>query len=275
VEKDVVIDQDKKQMRVKENSTIQLTVSNGAKMETMRNYVGQRREDVEAALAKLKLKADQVHYIEEFSEEPPGTVIAQDPAANTQYHPQQTVFTFTVSKGQKTYPIPDLIGKKETVIESILTKNNLKLDKNGIQRQSSYSVPEGYVIRQFPEPGDEVASGEKITVWISNGFPQDAREPLKEILVEPAAEGQPSQVKILVSDAVAEQREYGTWAITDAATIPVKVVVSPEKSTAIISYYRDGNFIDSFTVTYQDALQQNAPRPAPLKAPEETAEGRD
>lgn len=118
-------------------------------------------------------------------------------------------------------------------------------------------MPEGRVIRQFPaDPGDPVEPGTEITLFISSGFPDDAVRTTKTIEVEPKEPGEISTVRVFYQDARGDRQEWGSREISGPEVLQVEVVVTPE-TDAIITYYVDGDFGDSFTITHKDALKRN------------------
>ena len=88
IPKDQVFAQSKSNMRVKTNSFIRLSISDGPELKPLDDYSGQKIEDVLAALAALGIKPERIQQTEVFSSSAePGTVITQSPAAGTQLDP--------------------------------------------------------------------------------------------------------------------------------------------------------------------------------------------
>ena len=80
IPKDQVFAQSKSNMRVKTNSFIRLSISDGPELKPLDDYSGQKIEDVLAALAALGIKPDRIQQTEVFSSSAePGTVITQSP----------------------------------------------------------------------------------------------------------------------------------------------------------------------------------------------------
>ncbi|MEB3101235.1 Stk1 family PASTA domain-containing Ser/Thr kinase [Ferviditalea candida] len=246
----IVLQQEKSGYKVKLHSSIKLIVSKGKEMAIMQNYKGMLWETVLSEF-QAKFNPDQIVKKEVKSDQPAGTIIDQIPVPQEEYDPKTATFTFTVSKGQGTVEMPDLVGMKESAAIALITKSNLKIDEKNIQREKSY-FPEGYIFKQWPfEPGAQVDPGQEITIWVSTGLAEDAVEAIKSIAVSPTVEGQNTAVKITVSDAKGE-RDWKSEDITSQTHYSVPVVVS-KKTNAVITIYKDGQPTDSITVTYLDA----------------------
>jgi len=250
----VVISQNKMNMRVKTGSYIQLTVSSGPKLETMENFVGRKYADAQMQLEALGMAADlQIEREDVFDEAEPGIIIEQSIAAGERFDPKTARIKFVVSKGRETFDMPTLIGKSLDEAKKVLEQYELKLGPDeGIVRAPSYK-PEGTVIDQFPYmPGDPVAKGDEVTLTVSSGLPEDALRYTFNISISPAVAGRASQIRIEYSDATGEKIDWGTRRIEQTESFPVEVVLAPN-TEAIVTIYRDGQFTDSFSVTYDEA----------------------
>ncbi|GIQ67693.1 Stk1 family PASTA domain-containing Ser/Thr kinase [Xylanibacillus composti] len=258
VEKGIVYDQEPRNMVVNENSTVRLYVSLGPELLDVPELVGQSWERVERELAAYGLNPELVTVEEEFSEEEVGTILEQSPLPGESFNPKTDELHLVISKGLDTFEMPNVVGYMQNVAESILERNGLQYE---VKTGTDYSVQKGIVYMQHPYRGGEMVSkGEKITIYVSEGYPEDALMPTRVIEIEPEVEGEPSTIRIVYSDARGEDREWDTREIKERVSLPITVVVSPNKD-AIIRYYVNDKFGDSFTVTYEDALNQHAPAP--------------
>lgn len=249
----VVISQSKMNMRVKTGSYVQLTVSSGPKLETMENFVGRKLAEARMLLEALGVTADRIQHEEVFDDAEPGDIIEQSIAAGERFDPETAQIKFIVSKGRETFDMPDLTNKSLDEALKILESAGLELGPDeGIVRAPSYE-PEGTVIDQFPYmPGDPVAKGSKVTLTVSSGLPEDALRYTFNISISPAVAGRASEIRIEYSDATGEKIHWGTRRIEQTESFPVEVVLSPN-TEAIVTIYRDGQFTDSFSVTYDEA----------------------
>lgn len=150
--------------KVKENSVVRLTVSNGTKVVKMPNLIGMEETAAYQELANLDLDYQKV---EVFSQNPAGTVVATDPGYDSEI-PASTVVQVHISMGpeNKIVEIPALSGLNLAQARVMLT--DLGLDVGGI----SYVVsdqPEDTVLSQDPAPGSQVSSGSFVNLNVSGG----------------------------------------------------------------------------------------------------------
>ncbi len=258
VEKGIVYDQDPLHMTVNEHSSVKLYVSMGPELMEAPELVGSNWNDVRHELRSFGFDPERVTTEEIFSDEDVGTILEQSPAPGVSFNPKTDDVHFVISKGLDTFEMPNVVGYKQVEAESRLERFGLEYE---VKTGTDYSVQEGFVYMQHPyKSGDMVSEGEQITIYVSEGYPDDALMPTKVIDVEPEVAGETSTVRIVYSDARGEEREWDTREIKQAVSLPITVVVSPSVD-AIIKYYVNDNFGDSYTVTYEDAQKQQAPPP--------------
>jgi serine/threonine protein kinase/beta-lactam-binding protein with PASTA domain len=251
VAKDIVYEQSKPNQRVKVGSFIKLFVSTGPKMEAAADYTGKPYDDTVASLVTLGVSETRIDKKDEFSDEAPGTILTQTPAAGEQFDPKTVNFSFTVSQGKETFPMPKLLDMKEDEAIALLNSKGLKINKTDIVREPSYK-DEGTVIGQYPyEPDAKVSKDAEITLTVSSGLPKDALEYTFNIVISPAEAGKSSEIRIVYSDARGENIEWGKRNIKDTQTFSVKTVLD-QNTEAKVSIFRDGKFVDMFTKTYED-----------------------
>lgn len=101
------------------------------------------------------------------AEEPEGTVVRQDPAANEQVDPNAIVRIF-VSTGPATVTIEDVTGQSCDDALAALRAQKLKPGTSCVE-QPSDTVPSGQVIGSDPAAGVAVAPGTKVSVLVSSG----------------------------------------------------------------------------------------------------------
>lgn len=249
VEKDVVTKQDPNPSTVKINNTVTLYVSLGPVKLKMPDWTGKKAADVKTELAGLGISAQQVKLEDVNSEQEIGTVVSQEPAPSVEYDSKTVAVKLKVSKGPKEFPMPKLIGESEETAKSIATKLDLKLK---IEHKPSYSQPSGRVFFQSPyKEGESVLPGADVTISVSSGYPEDAREATVKKLIVPAKPGVKSTIEIKYSDARGENQTWGKPVeITDAQEFNVPLVLSPD-TDGTIEYFRDKVRIDHQTVTYE------------------------
>lgn len=149
---------------VKENTKVDLIVSTGKATEKFGDYVG---EDFQVVKAKLtNAKYDVKTPIEVFSDSPKGQIIEQDIESGQEVVPSETKVTFTVSKGEQGYVLPDMSTYSKKDVDDIASTQGLKVTYNS---DYSNTVAAGLVMAQTPQAGETVFRGDSISVTLSNG----------------------------------------------------------------------------------------------------------
>lgn len=264
VEKDRVIRQDPYKIKAKINSVVTLYVSEGPPKKKMPDYTG---KDINQALFDLKqvqgLTNDQIKQDESFSDDAPGTVIKQSPAADEEFDPKTATVTLTVSKGKQTVKMPDLRGLSLSDAKKKLDALGLKLAEKDTTQESDYRYEAGKIIKQFPyEKDDDAPVGADIKVVISSGLPADAGPMTVSVQVKPAVDGKPSNIKISLTDArYPDGYTVKTLSVSKPTAVDVPCVVSPDKN-AVIKITQDDTPFNIITKTYQDYLAMKSAMPA-------------
>lgn len=248
----MVMDQDRHDMTVKEGATITLTVSTGPELSKMPSLSGDSYEDAVAQLKTLGVDESRITKKEDFSDEDPGTVLDQDPKADSDFDPSKADITLTVSKGPDSVKMPDLVGKTLDEAKAILTQNNLTLDEEALSYEPSFT-PKGQVFKQFPvDPGALTPVGTAVKLWISNGYPEGTKEKSVDVTVPPAEDGKPSTVRITVNDASGQDIEkVKSQKIKSATTFRVTLLMTPD-TQGVIKVYRDNVQQEEIPVPYED-----------------------
>ncbi|PJK17914.1 serine/threonine protein kinase [Chryseomicrobium excrementi] len=202
VEQDRIIRTTPEAGRMRDLETeITLYVSQGPELVEMNDYVGRSVEQVRP------LVSDQFKSLtenEEFSEQPAGTILAQQPEAGEEVNPVETDLVLTISKGPDLQQVQDLRGYNKRALDAYEESSGFVI--NSSTKENSSEVPAGEVIRQDPAAGTRLEPGSTITVVLSSG-PKAAATKLYvvsvEIPYEEPEEGQepePKNVKIFVQD---------------------------------------------------------------------------
>ena len=125
---------------------------------------------VEEAKAAYKDKNITIEVEEEVydKEVKEGKIISQEPP----YEEGQTIdenstIKVIVSKGVEKVKMKRVVGMKFDEAEKLL-KDELKLEVEKIE-ETSKTVEEGYVIKQSPEEDEELATGDKVKIYVSKG----------------------------------------------------------------------------------------------------------
>lgn len=254
---------------VKEGSEVQLSVGAEKELTKMISVEGNTYDEAVKKLIALGINGDQIKRKDDFSNDiASGNVISQTPGVNEEFDPEATEIVLTVSKGPKTIKMPDLKNRTRSEAESMLKSAGLILAQ--VQEESSYTVDEGKVTQQWPvEAGADVNPGDKITIFISTGYPHEALNYAYNINVSPKEVGKSSKIRITFEDARGKSQEWGTRTIKSAQMLTIPLILAPNVD-GVVSVYRDGQFLDTYLVSYSDA--KNGTVVVPTIEPEKGAE---
>jgi eukaryotic-like serine/threonine-protein kinase len=164
---------------VDEGSDVNLTVSLGKQSSAVPYLIGQTQAEATAALANAKLTG--VFHMQK-SDQPQGTVIKTDPAANTPVPQGSTVNVF-ISRGP--HKVPNVVGMQQAKAEQTLRNAGyLPVPVS----QPSDSAPEGQVTQQVPGAGQSEPQGTQVTIVVSSGPTQPTSPPTSAPTSPPTSE---------------------------------------------------------------------------------------
>jgi len=266
VDEGIVYEQSKPEgTAVKEGSSIDLTVSIAKDLPKMPMLSGGTTTYEEAKRQLMQaygMSDDRIRKVEENSDVDAGKVIGQNPDPNATFNPETDEIVLTVSKGPENIKMPKLKGLTQEEALKAIEDAGLKLAKDGIKQKSSFEVPSGEVMEQWPyAEGGDVAPGSDITIFVSSGYPSDAIEYTFEVPVVPAVDGQKSKIRIIYGDARGENQEWGTKTITKPQYMSVDLVLAPNKD-GYVYVNRDGVMTDTYKISYIDAKQGTVTQPS-------------
>jgi serine/threonine-protein kinase len=270
IEPGIVFDQSRDEGDiVKEGSEVQLSVGAEKELTKMISVEGNTYDEAVKKLIALGINEDQIKRKDDFSNDiASGNVISQTPGVNEEFDPEATEIVLTVSQGSKTIKMPDLKNRTRSEAESILKSADLVLAQ--VQEEPSYTVDKGKVTQQWPvEAGADVNPGDKITIFISTGYPNEALNYAYNINVSPKEVGKSSKIRITFEDARGKSQEWGTRTIKSAQMLTIPLILAPNVD-GVVSVYRDGQFLDTYLVSYTDA--KNGTVVVPTIEPEKGAE---
>jgi len=254
--KGIVFEQSKPEgTKVKEGSTISISVSEGVPMFKMPDLTNKSYTEARQMLIDLKVPENQITKVEENNDNvAAGIVFAQTPEVGTDSDLTQVQVRLTVSKGSAAFPMPNLIGETEDAAKAIIQSKGLKLaaESGGVKREPSY-FPKGEVFKQWPyEPKDKVEPNSEVMIYVSSGYPPEAIEYTFNLPIAPVEEGKQSSIRIEYSDARGEKIDWGTQKISHVQTFAIDLVLAPNKD-GVVTVYRNKEFLDSYPVSYFDA----------------------
>ncbi|WP_336763587.1 Stk1 family PASTA domain-containing Ser/Thr kinase [Paenibacillus sp. USHLN196] len=253
VEPGIVFDQSRKEGDVvKEGSEVQISVGAEKELVKMIDVKQETYDEAVKKLTKLGIKEDQIQRKDDFSNDvASGIVISQTPGVNEEFDPEVVQIELTVSKGAETIKMPDLKNLTRSEAEEKIKSAGLELAQ--VQEELSYTVEKGKVTQQWPvEAGTDVRPGDKITIFISTGYPPEALQYPFDINVSPKEEGKNSKIRITYEDARGKNQEWGTRTVNSTQMLTIPLVLAPNENGAV-SVYRDGQFLDTYLVSYSEA----------------------
>lgn len=241
---------------VKEQTTIDVYVSDGKEKETFEDHVGKNYNQVKKLLEEAGYK--EVRSYEKTSDQPVGEIITQiQPAADDEVVPSETTVIFEISDGPETVNLSHLSGLTLSEAESYAEKYQLQLD---ISESYSDSVEEGLIISQSPEANTDVTIGSTVSVKVSLGpesQPPKSHKvtftvPFKPQEDEDGEEETEQTVQIYVEDMNESIDDiFHDDVITKDQEFDLTLVIE-EGETAEYKVVRDGEVIIERKVSYEE-----------------------
>ncbi len=156
---------------VKAGRRIQLSVSRGAVVDRVENFVGQDLNEVKIHLQTLFASTRALLIVKEppiylFDKAPAGTILEQKPAPETELS-SPVPLELVVSRGPEKAQIrvPDLVGL--SITDAILQVEKSDLPVKFTMRPAGRSERAGTVVAQLPDPGSMISSIARVTVTIT------------------------------------------------------------------------------------------------------------
>lgn len=235
-------------------SEVQLFISSGKESIEFQDYIGR---DIEQTLELLGSNYKSVNQTEEFSDEPEGTILDQEPKAGEEIIASETDVELTVSKGKDMRAVENLAGYSEADLNQYARTSGFNIRIIG--EEASDSAPEGTVLTQNPAAQEELEAGSTIEVVMSSG---KAPLPLKTYIhtvdipyepEEPVAEGEeplPQSVQIYIQDeddTMAEPVEEFTITGDESRKLELQIA---EGGSATYRIVRDSEIIIEESIPY-------------------------
>lgn len=176
----IIIDQDPlpNSKKVKEGSTITLTVNSSGVIVTVPAVKGLTEDVAKMKISKAGLKCDVLMIVDESTAS--GIVCNVDPSEGSKVTSDTTIRLY-VSKGpsEEKVVVPDVLNKSLDAARSTITAAGLSVSDN-IARESS-DKPKDTVISMDPLPGNEVNKNSAVKLTLSSGV---KREKKYEVVVD-------------------------------------------------------------------------------------------
>jgi len=147
-----------------EGSTVRISVSEGPATAAIPDVVGQKEDDARSALDGAGF---EVNAVQVFSQQPEGTVVAQNPAGGQDAQVGSAV-RINVSKGSGTTTVPNVTGLSEDDAKQQLSDADLKANVVEVPSQQD----SGTVVAQNPAAGSQLQQGSTVRLNVSRGIEQ-------------------------------------------------------------------------------------------------------
>ncbi len=221
----------------KEGDTkITVTISTGPEQIMMTDVLNMEYKEAYLILTEqgLKVTTDYEHH----ETVPKGHVISYTPFHDVPLKPGDEVH-LVLSMGPKVEPVvvPDLKGS--TLEKALSDIKLMKLGEGEVLKEFSDTVPEGCVIKQYPEAGAKVDEGTQINLRISEGPDPSTVTPeqsSKSIDITLPTSGDMVSVVVMLDGVVILSAEYDTAMDT---RVPV-LITGPAGSVKTVTWYFDG-----------------------------------
>jgi len=151
--------------QIDKGSTVTLFISAGPSQVTVPSVTGQSEGSATAELSNVGLK---VSVTEQESDQPVGTVIAQNPGGGARVAKDSNV-TITVAMALSTVSVPDVTGQDESTATSTLSASNLVPITTTTPVNSADQ--DGIVQSQNPVSGRKVKKGSRVTITLGKFTP--------------------------------------------------------------------------------------------------------
>jgi eukaryotic-like serine/threonine-protein kinase len=147
--------------RIQRGNAVRYYVSTGKPRVQVPEVVGARESD---AVATLRAAGLVPRVVDIFSDEPEGTVTAQDPKGGTSIVEGSDV-RLNVSKGPQRTGLPNVIGRSFDDAAAALRESGF----TPVRRDVEAPEPEGTVVGMSPSAGTLVPPGTRVTLNVSTG----------------------------------------------------------------------------------------------------------
>jgi eukaryotic-like serine/threonine-protein kinase len=160
--------------KLQQGKTVTITGSSGPLLVKMPDLVGKSEAQARELIRKAGL---QLGKISRQSDErvARGRVISQSPSSGA-FVQGATKVDLVISSGKPLVAVPDVTGFSESDARNTLENRNLKVQ---VVRESQLTCtqPVGYVCRQDPQGGSQVAEGSTVTIFVASEDTQPSSPP--------------------------------------------------------------------------------------------------
>lgn len=238
---------------VKEGKEIEIYVSKGKKTTKMMDFTNHHLDDAISTLETLGFKDPVTNEINS-DEYDAGTVIEQDPIADSDVIPSETTVHLTVSKGPSQITVKDLSEFNQRMLTDYENESGLHIKVT--KEIYSDTVGEGLVVDQWPKPYQKVDKGSTVQVLLSKGKKELPPQVVKRELTipyepDPLEPGKPQEVQIYIEDMNRSMTEPAeVFTITEDIKKTIELTIAPD-GKAGYKIIRDNSVIDDEAIPYE------------------------
>ncbi|WP_099974906.1 Stk1 family PASTA domain-containing Ser/Thr kinase [Lactobacillus terrae] len=233
-----------KGVKLKNNSSVDLIVSLGAKFYKMPNLVGKDYDDVSDNLTKrgFKIKKKYVTTLEYNA----GEIVKQSIKSGTKVKPKDKSLTITIAKSSaktvETITLKNLVGSTLSSAQSYAEYAGINLN---VTYDYSDTVENGTIISQSPSANATINQGSTVTVVVSKGKDTSAVSTVNKTINIPYSgeSGGSNNIAIYINDNNHDNNSpYRTMAISSDTSVTLSFNLKSGE-TGTYSVVRDGQSI--------------------------------
>jgi eukaryotic-like serine/threonine-protein kinase len=143
-------------------SSVTVIVSGGPAQTTVPDVVGQSRAAAEATLTNAKLAAGAITQ-QTSTEQSPGTVLEQSPAADSSLPAGGTV-NLTIAQAPTEVAVPDVVGQNEAQASAVLGRAGFS--PQAVTQTTTEAAQVGTVLKQSPAAGHKARKGATVMIAV-------------------------------------------------------------------------------------------------------------
>lgn len=232
----------------KKGTKINIYYSGGAKKQKVDNYVGSLYDEVRETIENLGFKSVKISERHDV-DKPQGTILEQQPVANSEIVLSKTELVIVVSKGKEQVKLADFSNFTESQLDKYATDNSITIN---VKKEFSDTIASGKVISQGIVPGTMIDVGTVINVSVSKG--EDPELAVQTVVNEykipySGIDREPQLVQVFIQDINnSMDRAYKEFEIIRDVTVDFQFTLRTSEAGRI-RIFVDGFLLTEETVT--------------------------